>query len=75
MFSDFGEFDLVGGEFGGGMEDIEVPRDAKNDMFDGETTERTALQASGDRHSLHYQTFIQDCFFFGVGEQLMLAGW
>lgn len=48
MFSDFGEFDLVGGEFGGGMEDIEVPRDVKNDIFDGETTGQTSLQA---RHS------------------------
>lgn len=57
MFSDFGEFDLVGGEFGGGMEDIEVPRDAKNDMFEGETTERTALQASGNRH-LHVDSLL-----------------
>ena len=44
MFGEFGEFDLVGGDFGGGMEDIEVARDAKTDMLDMETTDQTGLQ-------------------------------
>ena len=44
MFGDFGEFDLVGGEFGGGMEDIEVARDARTDMLDMETTDHTGMQ-------------------------------
>ena len=30
---EFGEFDLGGGEFGGGMEDIEVPRTSKSVAF------------------------------------------
>ena len=30
---EFGEFDLGGGEFGGGMEDIEVPRASKSVAF------------------------------------------
>lgn len=41
MFGEFGEFDLVGGDFGGGMEDIEVARDARTDM---EITDRSEMQ-------------------------------
>ncbi len=46
MFGEFGEFDLVGSGFGGGMEDIEVARDARVDVLDGETTDRTGIQVS-----------------------------
>ncbi len=46
MFGEFGEFDLVGSGFGGGMEDIEVARDARVDALEGETTDRTGIQVS-----------------------------
>ncbi len=42
MFGEFGEFDLVGSGFGGGMEDIEVARDARTDMIEGDTREGAA---------------------------------
>ncbi len=47
MFGEFGEFDLVGSGFGGGMEDIEVARDARTDIMEGDTREGAAgLQVS-----------------------------
>lgn len=47
MFGEFGEYDLVGSGFGGGMEDIEVARDARTDMMEGDTREGAAeLQVS-----------------------------
>ncbi len=54
MFGEFGEFDLVGSGFGGGMEDIEVARDARVDALEGETTDRTGIQVS-----------VSCCCFFG----------
>jgi len=43
---EFGEFDLGEGEFGGGMEDIEVPRNSKTVAFadDKNQTDRTSMQ-------------------------------
>ena len=43
---EFGEFDLGGGEFGGGMEDIEVPRTSTSVGFADEKdrTDGTSMQ-------------------------------
>lgn len=46
MFGEFGDLDLVGSGFGGGMEDIEVARDNRTDMMDADATDRTGLQVS-----------------------------
>ena len=44
-FGDFGDLGLMGGDFGGGMDDIEVPR-AKSITFadDKDITEKSNLQ-------------------------------
>ena len=48
---EFGDFDLGGGEFGGGMEDIEVPRNSKTVAFadDKNQTDRTTMQVLWNR--------------------------
>lgn len=44
-FGDFGDLGLVGGDFGGGMDDIEVPR-AKSATFsdDKDISEKSHMQ-------------------------------
>lgn len=50
---EFGEFDLGGGEFGGGMEDIEVPRNSKSIGFgdDKDITNENDMQVGQSTYS------------------------
>lgn len=53
---EFGEFDLGGGEFGGGMEDIEVPRNTRSIGFgeDKDLANENDLQVSSIHTPSHF---------------------